>query len=571
MSFLLSGLSRHTHDILEAIDRSMAVIEFDLQGNILEANENFCSTMGYSKAELKGKHHRIFVSPEVASSPEYAAFWAKLARGEFDRAQYCRRAKDGRKVWIEASYNPVLRGGKPYKVVKFATDISARKMAEIDSAGKLAALSRSQAIIEFAPDGTILTANDNFLSALGYRLDEIVGRNHSIFCDASYVRSHDYAEFWAHLASGKFHAGQFTRIDRAGHEVHIQATYNPILDNSGHVIKVVKFATDISERVKAIHTLADGLKRLADGNIRQTIDDTFIPEFEALRVNYNTSLASFQKTLEQVLQQTENVSGNGLQMQVSSESLEERTHQQVAALRQTMAALDMITNAISQANTRTTETRGLVAEASKAATDSVNVVSATVEAMGRIETASHEINKIIGVIDEIAFQTNLLALNAGVEAARAGDSGKGFAVVAQEVRALAQRSAQAAQEIARLISNASSEVKEGVRLVDDTGDALRRIETFVHTIDDNVQAIAGTAVEQSQQLEEISTAVNAIDHMARENINMVGSMNGVSQALSSGAAQLSELVGHFQLNRHGEIRASGTSSQSYAAKRRFVA
>ncbi len=540
--------------VLAAMNRSQAIIEFDPTGRILHANENFLAALGYELAEIVGRHHSMFVEPEAVRSADYAAFWAGLAEGRFDRGQYRRIAKGGREIWIEASYNPVLRGGKPYKVVKFATDITTMKRKAMEDDGKLAALGRAQAIIEFTPGGDILTANENFLAALGYELSEIAGRHHSMFCAPDHVASPAYAEFWKGLAEGRFVADQFTRLTKGGERIHIQASYNPIFDASGKVFKVVKFATDVTERVRCIEEIGAGLGRLAESNIRLTIDRPFAPEFESLRRDFNNSISAFQETLSKVLDQTHMLNGSGQEMHRSAEDLSERTRRQAVALEETATALTQATVAVRSSTERMHETRRLVQDARVSAGASAGVVNDTVSAMQRIEAASSEIGQIIGVIDEIAFQTNLLALNAGVEAARAGDAGRGFAVVAQEVRELAQRSAKAAREIKTLIGNSSAEVKEGVRLVGETGRALREIEDFVAKIDLNVDAIASSAAEQTSGLEEISFAVSDVDRITQENAAMVERTTQTSQSLAEGARALTDLVNRFQLNRRGRRR-----------------
>ena len=561
---LLTLLQNEPRAILKALDRSQAVIEFDVSGKILTANQNFCDAVGYKLAEIVGKHHSMFVDKQYASSAEYRDFWAKLSRGEFFSAQYKRLGKDGREIWIEASYNPIMRGGKAVKVIKFATDITERKRAELEKSGKLDAISRAQAIIEFAPDGQILTANQNFLSAVGYKLNEVVGKHHSIFCDAEYTRSPDYQAFWKALRDGEFKSSEFTRIRKDGSKLYIQASYNPIFDEDGRVFKVVKFAIDVTGRVQAVDAIAAGLARLSECNIRVTIDEPFIPEFERLRKDFNTAIGEFQKTLESVLGETGALSENSRSLQNDAESLGRRTEQQAAALEQASAALEQITATVKEASIRARDTRDIVKEARTATGQSVEVVRSTVEAIGRIENASKEIGSIIDVIDQIAFQTNLLALNAGVEAARAGDAGKGFAVVAQEVRELAQRSAAAAREISALILNSTNEVAEGVRLVNATGASLERIEKFVNDINNNVDAIATGANEQASSLSEINNAVNQLDQATQQNAGLVSSISTASDVMSAGASKMKTLVDIFKLNRRAAPREPGSAAAAGA-------
>ncbi len=234
-----------------AINRSQAVIEFKLDGTILHANDNFLRTLGYELEEIVGKHHSLFIEPAYRDSSEYRAFWDKLGHGEFDAGQYKRIGKGGKEVWIQASYNPVFdRKGKPVRVIKFATDITAQKIKAADYEGQLAAVSKAQAVIEFSLDGTVLHANENFCRTLGYTLEEIRGKHHSLFVDPAYRDSAEYRAFWDKLSRGQYDAGQYKRIGKGGKEVWIQASYNPIMDMNGKPFKVVKYATDITEARK---------------------------------------------------------------------------------------------------------------------------------------------------------------------------------------------------------------------------------------------------------------------------------------------------------------------------------
>ncbi len=236
---------------VEAINRVQAVIEFDLDGTIITANDNFLNCLGYRLDEVQGHHHRMFADPAYVNSSEYQAFWAKLNRGEFDAGVYKRLGKGGKEVWIQASYNPILDAkGTPYKVVKFATDITEQKNKSAEFEGKIAAVSKAQAVIEFNLDGTIITANDNFLNCLGYSLEDIKGKHHRMFVDQAYANSSEYQAFWAKLNRGDFDAGIYKRLGKGGKEVWIQASYNPIMDANGKPYKVVKFASDVTEEKK---------------------------------------------------------------------------------------------------------------------------------------------------------------------------------------------------------------------------------------------------------------------------------------------------------------------------------
>ncbi|TWF50299.1 methyl-accepting chemotaxis protein [Neorhizobium alkalisoli] len=543
------GLSKSgdLHRIFDAISRSQAIIEFDTTGIILDANENFCQALGYSLSEIKGKHHRMFCEADYVASAEYRNFWTNLATGHFDSGEYKRLTKTGQEIWIQASYNPVLRGGKPYKVVKFASDITAVKMKATEDANKLLAISRSQAIIEFTPQGEILTANENFCNGLGYDLSEIKGRHHRMFCEPTYAASPAYGEFWKKLEGGEFVADEFVRFGKGGKEIWIQAAYNPIRDINGKVTKVVKFATDVTPRMSAIGMLGRGLRDLADGKLAQSLDTTFVPSMEATRHDFNAVAAKLRDAMQVVSQNASGIAAASGEVRDASQELAKRTEQQAAALEQAAAAIEQVTRTVGDSSQRAEDAGRLVTTTRENAEESGLVVRDAIGAMDEIAKSSHEITNIISVIDDIAFQTNLLALNAGVEAARAGEAGKGFAVVAQEVRELAQRSAKAAKEIKTLINTSSHQVSNGVDLVGRTGASLKDMLTQVASIHENIGAIVDASREQTSSLREISQAVNQIDQATQKNAAMVEETTAASHSLASEAESLRGLIAQFDV------------------------
>ncbi|MDR9773946.1 PAS domain-containing methyl-accepting chemotaxis protein [Rhizobium hidalgonense] len=549
------GLTSDSKYILDAISKSQAIIEFDLSGNILTANENFCNALGYRLNEIIGKHHSMFCEPAYTATPEYRAFWARLGRGEYDAGAYKRLAKGSREIWIQASYNPVTKGGKPFKVVKFAADITAAKKQAVEDAGKLEAISRSQAVIEFTPKGEILTANENFCQAMGYSLAEIAGKYHSIFCDPAHIRTEEYGNFWRRLADGEFIANEFVRFGKGGREIWIQAAYNPIVDADGKVYKVVKFATDVTQRMSAISQLGGALRLLSEGDLTKTVDTPFVPSMEQLRHDFNTTIQGLAETMKTIGENGGAIAAGSREIGASADSFSKRTEQQAASVEETAAALEEITTTVNDSSRRADEAGRLVAKTKQGAEQSGTVVRNAVAAMDQIEQSSREITNIIGVIDDIAFQTNLLALNAGVEAARAGEAGKGFAVVAQEVRELAQRSAKAAKEIKALINTSSELVKNGVGLVGQTGKALEEIVAQVGDINGNVVAIVEASREQATGLKEINQAVNSLDQATQQNAAMVEESTAASHKLATEAETLRVLLSRFRLP--GEVQSPG--------------
>lgn len=432
------------------------------------------------------------------------------------------------------------------------------RIQNTDYRNQLQAIARVQAVIEFDPDGQIVAANDHFLKATGYEMEEIRGKSHRIFLQPGREGDEQFANLWAGFRANQPHIGDIVRFGKGGRKVFLNASYNPITDDSGTVTKVVKFATDVSERVFAVQTIGDALSKLADGNLNFSIEHTFATDFEALRLNMNEAVAQLGGTLASVAHATGSIDSGAREISASSNDLSKRTEQQAAALEQTAAALDEITVNVANASKRADEARHATEEANASAGQSGQIVSDAVDAMARIEQSSNQIANIIGVIDEIAFQTNLLALNAGVEAARAGEAGKGFAVVAQEVRELAQRSAKAAKEIKDLIRGSCEEVKKGVSLVSHTGEALKAIQVNVSSVNTHMQAIALSSREQATGLAEVNAALNQMDQVTQQNAAMVEQSTAAGATLAQEADGLRRLVGKFQLaDQH-----SGRSSQT---------
>lgn len=539
---------------LAAIARSQAMIEFDLDGTILTANKLFLDALGYQLDEIKGKHHSIFVPADQRDSAAYREFWAALNRGEFQAAEYKRIGKGGREVWIEASYNPVLdAANRPFKVVKIATEITRKKLRNLADASKIAAVDRSQAMIEFSLDGTIVTANDNFLKALGYSLNEIQGKHHSMFIQAADLSSPSYREFWAALNRGEFQAGEYKRIGKGGKEVWILASYNPVLDETGKPFGVVKFATDVtaqklknadlSGQIDAIGKSQAVIEFKLDGTIIDANENflhalgydlgeiqgrkhsMFVDQVEREGAAYREFWAALNRgefqagefkrigkgNREVWIQASYNpirdLNGKPFKVvkyasDITKQVLVRMGNERVRSMMESVAAgseeLNASVREISEAMMKSRET----------AMSAVDQVASADAQASRLSDASKAMSGIVELIGNITGQINLLALNATIESARAGEAGRGFAVVASEVKNLANQAKQATDKI-------GSEIESLNGISGDVVTALASIKKAIENVSEYVTSTAAAVEEQSTVTNEMSSSMQRAADEAR--------------------------------------------------------
>ena len=444
--------------------------------------------------------------------------------------------------------------------MKYATDITEQKLRNADFEGQLAAISKSQAVIEFTIDGRILNANPNFLGALGYTLEELKGQHHSMFCEPAYRQSPEYRAFWERLGRGEFDAGQYKRIAKGGREIWIQASYNPILNADGKPFKVVKYATDVTAQVKAAEALRNAVAETgmivgaAQANdLTKRIDLAGkTGDIGELCAGVNGLLDTMNGVLSTLSESCGTLSVAAREIAMGNTDLSQRTEEQASSLEETSASLEELTTTVKQNADNAQQANKLAGSASEIATRGGKVVSEVVTTMDGIAQSSRKISDIIGVIDEIAFQTNILALNAAVEAARAGEQGRGFAVVAAEVRSLAQRSANAAKEIKALISDSVEKVGNGSKLVASAGQTMDEIVNSVRRVTDIMAEISAASQEQSGGLDQVNTAVAQMDKITQQNAALVEEAAAAAKSMESQAETLTQLVATFSLLDDGK-------------------
>lgn len=483
---LAAGKARDALAKMAALDRSQAMIEFALDGTVLTANARFLAVMGYTLPEIEGRQHSLFVSAAYGASPEYKAFWDALRRGEFQAAEFMRLGKGGKVVWLQASYNPIIdSAGRPYKVLKVAVDTTAAKMQMADYEGQMKAVNKSQAVIEFDLNGTVTTANANFLNALGYTLEEIRGRHHSMFVDSSFRDSTEYQEFWQRLRRGEYLAAEYKRIGKNGREVWIQGSYNPIFGPDGGVVKVVKYATDVTRQVQ---------DRMRRASIAREVD------------------SGLDGIAHGIATATEQAAG------AASASAQTSANVQAVA-----AGAEQLVSSVSEISRQ-------ISEASRVSAKAVEEAGKTGSIVTELSEAAKRIGDVVRLIADIASQTNLLALNATIESARAGDAGKGFAVVAGEVKTLAAQTGKATEDISRQISQVQDATTNAVGAISTIGATIGQIaeiaaaiagateeqNAVARDISANMQAAADAVTSISHNMEQIAEATKAAESSARQ-------------------------------------------------------
>ncbi|MEP1931134.1 MAG: PAS domain-containing methyl-accepting chemotaxis protein [Roseibium sp.] len=487
---ITSANRRHLSSVVAAMSKSQAMIEFELDGTIVDANQNFLDAVGYTIDEIKGKPHSLFVDPEFATSSDYRAFWASLGEGKFQAAEFMRYGKDGRQIWIQASYNPLFNAsGKPYRVIKFATDITDQKLKNADFEGQIEAIGKSQAVIEFDLDGTILTANENFLAVMGYRFDEVKGMKHAMFAPDGLPESQEYYEFWDALREGKYQSGEFQRVGKGQREIWIQAYYNPIFDPSGKPFKVVKYASDITDQV---------LTRRNAEKVGKQVDEK----------------------LEMIVSSVGEVS--------------RETASAVKASDQTLSIVQAVASAIEEFESSSREIAANMSNSRDQAERAMSETLASDQSTQRLNDMAESMVSIVSVIQDIASQINLLALNATIESARAGEAGRGFAVVASEVKDLASQVASATEQIGGQITGVQTAAGEVV-------DRLAAIKVAAEQVQTSVSGVAGAIEEQSATTAEIAANMQSASTSVQEINTNIDTISKATKAADLYASEGTEL------------------------------
>ncbi len=552
---------------------SQVYLEFSLDKEIIEGNPNAMRALGYDRGALMGMKLETLVNAQPPNDVTDEGIWENLRAGQFSSGIFHLRAKDGSRVSFSGTLTPIFRAnGKPFKIAALLCDVTQAERAAAEKAAVFEAIDTTEGIVEYDLDGHVTKANQNYMRMTGYGPDEIIGMHQSKLSEPGFANSPENLKIWEGFRRGETDGTKrMRRLRKDGTIAHFQATYAPIRDEKGKVIRVVGVVSDVTrveeerqaaearqkvqddERERMVSRFTKALAQLSGGTLTTRIDEKFAEENEPLRRDFNSTIGTLEEAIEAVKSAMGEIQSQISEFASATDELSNRTENQAAALEETAAALEQMTSTMRGASESAERASRDVNSAKDNAEESGRVVRQAVEAMGEIEKSSEHIGQIIGVIEDIAFQTNLLALNAGVEAARAGEAGRGFAVVASEVRALAQRSSDAAKEIRGLISTSSDQVTRGVDLVRRTGESLEIIVDAVVGITTLVDSIATSARQQATGLAEISTAVTHLDDVTQQNAGMVEKSSSASHKIKGEIERVSVLVDKFETKNNGSV------------------
>ena len=557
--------------LVEAMSAQQAVIEFELDGTIVTANDNFCAALGYSLAEIEGSHHRMFVDADYAASASYREFWARLGRGESDTGQYMRLRKNGEPIWIQATYFPITdAAGVPVKVVKFATDVTAARAAAAEAKRASDAMdSVATNILVCDADFNIIYGNEKSAATLrqleavmmenfGVRADQVVG--------GSIDRFHQDPAHQRRLLQslkGRNHTAEFKLADES-----ISLSASGLFDADGGFAGAVvnweliteqkQLEQQIQDRAKSeaesaqrlrekVDTLLHVVEDAAKGDLTTTHDVSGSDPIGQLGEGLKTMITDLRSIIVQIKEGAEQFSGSAGTISNASSSLSEASQTNAATVEEMTASVDQLTESIRMIAGNASDANSIADETSRRASAGGEAVDRSITAMKEINRSSEQISEIIQVISEIASQTNLLALNAAIEAARAGEHGLGFAVVADEVRKLAERSSEAAKQITGLIRESTQRVVEGTKLSEETGQALKQIIDGVTSTAESISQIASATDEQSATAEEVGRAIQNVAKLTENNSGNATDMAASAEELSAQAVAMKELVRRFKI------------------------